>query len=236
MEGIDVLELYEKNKGETSKEYAYRVLKENIMNLNLKPGKVISESEVAEWFELSRTPVREVVMKLKDEHLIEVIPQKGTYVSLIDLGLMKEGTFVRSVLEKEVLKIACNGINEKYIEELEMNIFAYSLIVGKENSKMDMHILDNKFHEIIFSSVGMNDIWESIQRLSTHYNRVRLISELNKPQDTHILDEHKKILELIKNGNKEIVNDVVKKHIEEPTENWYELYSDDSEFKEYFKK
>ena len=60
------MQLYEKIKGESNKEYAYRVLKSNIMNLDLKPGEGLSETDIAERLGLSRTPIREVVMKLKE--------------------------------------------------------------------------------------------------------------------------------------------------------------------------
>ena len=71
---------YEKKHKETGKEYAYRVLKDNIMSLELKPGELLSESELSEKLNISRTPIREVIMRLKGEHLIEVKPQAGTYV------------------------------------------------------------------------------------------------------------------------------------------------------------
>ena len=82
--------LYEKKEEESKKEYAYRILKENIMSLELKPGELLSEVELSEKLNISRTPIREVIMRLKNEHLIEVKPQSGTYVSLIDLNLLKK--------------------------------------------------------------------------------------------------------------------------------------------------
>ena len=67
--------LYEKKEKESRKEYAYRILKENIMSLELKPGELLSEVELSEKLNISRTPIREVLMRLKNEHLIEVKPQ-----------------------------------------------------------------------------------------------------------------------------------------------------------------
>lgn len=222
-----------RRKNETSKEFAFRSLKENIMNLQLEPGRSLSESEIVEWYELSRTPVREVIMKLKDIHLIEVIPQKGTYISLIDLDLVREGIFVRSILEKEVLRKACDGIDDSYIKELDMNIFEYEYIVDNEEAKTEKHNLDKKFHQIIFDSVGMSNIWDSIQKLSTHYNRVRLLSELKK-SDRNILEDHKKILGIIKDKKKNEVDEIVRHHVEDPICKWDELYSDKSDYKRFF--
>ena len=64
--------LFKRHERESAKEYAYRVLKDNIMSLELKPGEVLSEMELAEKLNLSRTPIREVIMRLKGEHLIDV--------------------------------------------------------------------------------------------------------------------------------------------------------------------
>ena len=96
---------YEKKHKEHGKEYAYRVLKDNIMSLELKPGELLSESDLSEKLNISRTPIREVIMRLKGEHLIEVKPQAGTYVSLIDKEIIEEAIFMRSLLEKEVLNL-----------------------------------------------------------------------------------------------------------------------------------
>ena len=102
MERLKV-KLYEKKHKETGKDYAYRVLKDNIMSIQLKPGDLLSESDLSQKLNISRTPIREVLMKLKAEHLIEVKPQSGTYISLIDWNLIEEAIFMRYTLEKEVL-------------------------------------------------------------------------------------------------------------------------------------
>ena len=73
----------ERLRGENNKDYSYRVIKEAIMSLELKPGQAISEIELAEMLNISRTPIREVMAKLKEENLVEVLPQVGTYVSKI---------------------------------------------------------------------------------------------------------------------------------------------------------
>ncbi|ELV05041.1 GntR family transcriptional regulator, partial [Brachyspira hampsonii] len=70
--------------------YVYRVLKENIMKLILKPGEKISELNIKKTFNVSRSPIREAIVRLVDEELIDVFPQKGTYVSLLDPNLIED--------------------------------------------------------------------------------------------------------------------------------------------------
>ena len=76
------IELLEKNSYETIKNYTYRVLRSNIIDLNLKPGESISENEIANNLNVSRTPVREAFSLLVSEQLLEIYPQKGTQVFL----------------------------------------------------------------------------------------------------------------------------------------------------------
>ena len=159
--------LYEKKDKENGKEYAYRVLKDNIMTLNLKPGELLSEADLSDKLGISRTPIREVLMKLKNEHLIEVKPQTGTYISLIDANLIEEAMFMRHTLEKEVLKAACKNISDEIIMELEKNLFAQKLIADKSDSAIEFHRLDKEFHELLFEGSNKSNIWESIVNIST---------------------------------------------------------------------
>ncbi|EPZ54229.1 bacterial regulatory s, gntR family protein [[Clostridium] sordellii ATCC 9714] len=154
--------LYERKHKEIAKEYAYRVLKDNIMSLNLKPGELLSESNLSEKLKISRTPIREILMKLKNEHLIEVKPQAGTYVSLIDMDLISEAIFMRSVLEKEVLIEACNKFPEELFIELEKNLFAQKLVVDKPGKEIEFHDLDKNFHKLIFLGCNKANIWDAI--------------------------------------------------------------------------
>ena len=91
---------------------------------------------------------------------------------------------MRYTLEKEVLKEACESFPENLLMELEKNIFAQSLIVNKEDNDIEFHRLDKEFHKLLFLGTNKVHIWDSITSLSTHYNRMRLLSEMksNKEQ------------------------------------------------------
>lgn len=211
--------LYDKKEKENSKDYAYRVLKDNIMTLNLKPGELLSETDLSEKLGISRTPIREVLMRLKNEHLIEVKPQTGTYISLIDINMVEQALFMRYTLEKEVLKEACNGLSEDIIMELEKNLFAQKLISNKPDSAIEFHKLDKEFHELLFRGTNKGDIWNCILNMSTHYNRMRLLIELKNDKKKNI-EDHEKYLNLIKNKSTEGIDEVIKSHIKDSTHDW----------------
>lgn len=232
--------LYSKESKENGKDYAYRVLKDNIMTINLKPGTLISEAELSEKLGISRTPIREVLMKLKNEHLIEVKPQTGTYISLIDFDLINEALFMRHTLEKEVLKEASNSFDEDILVELQKNLFAQKLIINKKDASIEFHKLDTEFHRLLFLGVKKQNIWNNILNLSTHYNRMRLLSDMEKDKKD-IIKEHEQYLELIMNDQEDKISEsnieeVVTKHVKEPIELWENLVNNNSEINSYIKK
>ena len=77
--------------GETAKEYAYRIIKENIITLELEPGSTLNDMEISQMIGISRTPVREAIIKLKEESdIIEIFPQRGMRIALIDTDIVQE--------------------------------------------------------------------------------------------------------------------------------------------------
>lgn len=224
--------LYEKLDKETGKDYVYRVLKDNIMCLELKPGELLSESDLAKKLNVSRTPIREVLIKLKTEKLIEVKPQAGTYVSLIDWNLIEEAIFIRYNLEKEALKEACENFSEHILMEMENCLFAQKLVAQKGDNLLEFHNLDKEFHRLLFVGINKGNVWECVCNISTHYNRMRLLAEMKLNKD-FLVDQHITYLDIIKNKNSDIIDDVVSRHIKEPVEQWKKLTKEDAEIANY---
>lgn len=232
--GINLI-LFERYEKETAKEYAYRVLKDNIMFLELKPGEALSEMELAEKLNLSRTPIREVLMKLKGEHLIDVKPQSGTSVSLIDMNLIEEAVFMRFIIEEKVLKLACESFPEDLFLELEKNLYAQEIIANMEGGETEFHKLDTKFHEILFLGVNKTNVWQSILSISTHYNRLRLLTQKTDSKQ-EVVNQHKKFLEAIKNKDTSRVHELMDAHKTYSMNSWDCLLNPESDVYDYFKK
>lgn len=230
-----MLILYNKKDKESGKDYAYRVLKDNIMTLELKPGTLLSEIELSETLEISRTPIREVLMKLKNEHLIEVKPQSGTYVSLIDLELVREARFMRLALEEKVLKEACENFSEEYFLELEKNLYAQQIIANMDGGEKEFYKLDNQFHQLFFLGVNKPNVWKSILNISTHYNRMRLLLQFEDPK-LEIVKQHQEFLEVIKNKDVDRVESMINEHIKYHENIGKEIIRGDNEYYSFFKK
>ena len=229
------MELIEKFTRENPKEYAYRALKYNIMSLKLKPGQNINESELAQKLNISRTPIREILMRLKEEHLIEVRPQVGTYVSLLDKQLIEEAYFMRYFLEKEVFRLACSSFPEDRLIELERNLLSQKCIIENRDKEFEFHKLDIEFHGIIFSGIKLDEVWEGILRISTHYNRLRFLFEI-KYSNSISFKQHEKFFNAIKNRDIKSIEVLIEEHLKTPRNSWENIFNDYPEYSKYFKE
>ena len=203
-----------KHKNENNRAYTYRVLKENIMRLNLKPGESISEIELSEALDVSRTPVREAIVKLSEEKLVDVFPQRGSFVSKINLNLVEEAVFLRELCEKKILEIACKDpVSDSLITELEKNIEYQKIVVNFNRDLHEFFDLDNYFHTLIFDYYNKKNVWKSVKRLATHYDRLRLIDALEKFSATKTYEQHHDIIDIIKNKTTENIDNLISEHL-----------------------
>lgn len=230
-----MLTIPERFPGENNRDFAYRTIKQAIMKLELEPGQPISELDISEQLGISRTPVREVIAKLKEEYLVEVTPQVGTYVSKIQPQLVDEAVFTRVTLEREILKMSCEDFPDEIMMELKINILRQDQLLKQKGTEHEFHELDKAFHYLIFKGNRKEHVWASITRLSTHYNRIRLLSEIEFSFEDAI-KQHKRIIEIIETNATSLVNPMINEHILEPTKKWRHLYKDGSEYRSYFDK
>src|SRR6195256_6670548 len=84
----------------------YSDLRAEMVSLRRRPGEAISEAEIALSYGVSRTPVREAILKLSDEGLLEIFPQSGSFVSRIPVGALPEAIIIRKALEATTAQMA----------------------------------------------------------------------------------------------------------------------------------
>ncbi|RSL32191.1 GntR family transcriptional regulator [Salibacterium salarium] len=192
----------------------YASLHEEITSLHLEPGRPISENEISKRLQVSRTPVREAFLRLSQEDLITVYPQKTSIVSLIDLDHLEETRFMREHLEVAVTKSACDLFSETHIELLS-NCIERQKESAAKNELKHFYQLDDEFHAIIFEGCHKDRILAVVQdMMSKNFNRVRLLSLSEKLNTETIITQHEQILDAIKNQDKETAEEVVRKHLQ----------------------
>jgi DNA-binding GntR family transcriptional regulator len=204
------VEISEQEKNQPIHQWVYQVLRSNIIKLHLKPAQRISENEVSEALGVSRTPVREAFIRLAEDGLIKVTPQKRSIVSLIDLDQAEEARFVRIALEKAVIKEASGRLSAADLAELESSIETQREC-QRTRDYDHMLAVDNDFHRIIFRGCGKERSWHFIKKLDFNYDRLRAMV-IPIGLDTVIL-EHCRIREIIESGITDDVDTVVDGHL-----------------------
>lgn len=207
--------IVEEKKIVSVRDFVYQTLRNNIMCLNLQPGENITKNDLAAKLNVSRTPVGEALIQLSKEELVEIYPQKGTVVSLINLSHVNEGKFIRQSLEDAVIRIACRNFPENMLFELQSNLKAMEFMITQ--NQIDILILfnlDQTFHQNIFKGCRKEKAWSVIIQTSTHLNRARYLKMLSSANAWElVLKEHNEIVTAIKSGNIEYGVELMDKHL-----------------------
>ena len=201
----------ERQYGETGRDYAMRVLKDNIVRLELEPGAAISDRELAAEMNLSRTPVREAFLELAKVKIVEIYPQRGTVVSFIDDNLVEEARFIRSVLETAVVKLVCQQITAQQLEQLENNIYLQQFYHQHPSAEKMME-LDNEFHRMLFQVANKMQAYDMMNGITIHFDRVRNLA-ISAVKEHKWMEEHDKIYEAIRDNHAEEAVRLMEQHL-----------------------
>src|ERR671938_632674 len=119
-----VISIAERRSGVPARTQVYATLRDAIIRAELAPGRKLSENELANWLGVSRTPIREALVRLRDERLVAIVPQYGTFVSQISPQAVSDAQFLREALECAAIREAATLATEDDIALLEENLRA----------------------------------------------------------------------------------------------------------------
>lgn len=196
---------------EKARDFALRVLRENIITLALEPGSKVSETELASEMGLSRTPVREALIELGNYGIVETLPQNGVFISKIDYKCIEEARFMRLGLETLAVREVCDIITAEQLEELEDILQIQKMYLDNKNAKMLLK-MDNKFHHGIFAICNKLLSYNLMQSMSVHFDRVRQLS-LTTVKDIKIVEDHRGIVDAIKVRDQEKAHEIMAIHL-----------------------
>ena len=196
---------------ENSRDYAYRLIREMIVNMNLEPGSKVSETELAELLGVSRTPVREALIDLARNGAVTIQPQKGTFISLIDPLLVEEARFLRLTIEKEIVSLLCEDEYQTKIHLLEDSISLQEFYLNQGNYEKFLE-LDDELHQKFFQLTNKTRIYSLMKGLNIHFDRAR-INLFKKKPSIETLEEHKLIISAIRAQNKELAQQYIEQHL-----------------------
>lgn len=207
---------------------AYTWIKRAILTLELKPDEALSEKELSVKFGISRTPVREALIKLADEGLVDIFPQRGTYVSPIRVSQVLEAQFIREALEVAVVRKAAEKMNAAAKQQLHANLEEQSVAVQDANLQAFIR-LDEAFHHTFSALAEMPRAWRVIQNVKGQLDRVRFLSLPHPGHLAQLYDQHTAIAEAAIKGDAEQAAQHMRHHLREVFKSVDELISEKPE-------
>ena len=203
--------LTERYPHERGRDYAKRVIRDKIISLELEPGAVISDRELASWMNLSRTPVREALLDLAKVKIVEIYPQRGSVVAPIDYNLVEEAQFVRSVLEVAVVQLACERATQEQLEQLKESV-ALQEFYYQHGSSERLLEMDDEFHRLLFQIAGRMQAYEMMQSITVHFDRVRSLA-VTAVKEHLWMSDHRNICEAVAAHDQEAARQLMEKHL-----------------------
>jgi DNA-binding GntR family transcriptional regulator len=191
----------------------YGVLRQEIVSLRLKPGTRLSENELAVRFRTSRAPVREALIRLVEDGLIDVRPQRGSFVSRISLQAMERARFVREALEVAIIRRAAElGMPGASRMKAETAILSQ---IGTRDDPEQFIRHDDTFHCCFAEGAGVAGVWAIIEREKAQFDRVRILSLPEATPVDILVAQHRKILEAVVDRRPVEAEQAVRAHMSE---------------------
>jgi DNA-binding GntR family transcriptional regulator len=179
----------------------YNALLDDIVSMRRKPLELLNEKELQAQFGVSRTPIREAILRLSDDGLVDIFPQSGTFISRIPRRALYEAILVRKALENTVVSIAVDKMTPTGLRALDRNLADMAACV-QEGDVEAFHSLDNAFHQQISMIAGFPGIWAIVQQVKVHSDRYRLLTLPQKGRLTRVIDEHSAVIECMRTGDR----------------------------------
>ena len=177
----------------------YDALKKAIVSLHLAPGASISENRICRQIGVSRTPVRAAIIRLVEDGLIEVFPQKGSFVAPIKLSAVRNNHFIRKALEIAVLRRACLAWTPE-VAARSRQILTRQAAALAEGNLDRFHEHDEEFHRSFCTAAALEGVWSTIQIAKARVDRVHRLAS-GQGRLPLVIAEHGDILDALDAGD-----------------------------------
>ena len=206
----------------------FNKLREDILSGKYHDHEELKEVAIGEELGVSRTPVREAFRQLELEGLIQIVPNKGAYVTGITAKDVKDIYMIRSSLEGMCARLATENITEEQLEELEENVYLASFHASKGHMEQ-MTELDNRFHHILYEACDSKMLEKLLQDFHQYVMRIRKKTLSTKERGIASNEEHRQIMEAIKAKNPDEAQRLANMHMNNAYDNMvknglYDIY------------
>lgn len=190
----------------------FEKLREHILALDLAPGTVLSRAELAETFGISQTPIRDALLRLGEEGLVDIYPQHATVVSRIDVSAAVQSHFLRRAIEAEIVRVLADQHDAPLLARLRAQIDVQSALTG-DNAHLEFIEADRGFHRLMYEAAGVPELYDLVRRRSGHVDRLRRLHLYTAGKMRNILRDHRRIVDAIAAGDGAAAQAALRDHL-----------------------
>lgn len=204
---------YRLNNQSSMRDQVYALLRNLILTGVISPGGLIDEKSIAAQLGISRTPIREAVKRLSDEHLVDVVAQSATRASPLDLKSIEEAYLIRRALEMESAAQASQAMTQTHTDELANIIKVHTQAI--ENKLYEKAIdIDDEFHRYIARINKLDRLWQTIEVSKAQLDRCRHIMLPRIGQAEKTIEQHRVILRALNSADASNARDSMQVHLD----------------------
>jgi DNA-binding GntR family transcriptional regulator len=202
------LRLIDRRHAATTRDRVYLTLREAITTADLVPGRRLSENELAGQLGVSRTPIREALALLREERLVAIVPQLGTFVTLVSPGAVADAAFVREALECAAVRLAAEHIGATALAELQANLAAQ-----EQADPVAFDGLDDDLHRALCEAGGHPIAWTLAHRANGQLDRIRRLSLPEPGFVREMVAEHHDVVAAVAAGDADGAERALRHHL-----------------------
>ena len=219
------------------KHSVYDTLRHSITNLLYKPGQELDINALAEQLGVSRSPVRDALLKLSGDKLVDIFPQKGTRVSLLNKEIIRQERFMRVSLELGVIEPCMKSLTDDTKREIFVTKLKALLLAQHacllDGDKVNFIKSDDEMHHLLYTQANCEWVWETQLAPTGHDHRIRILSYSAKKIPHLVETEHEQFIQAISENNAVKILEIEKAHL---SRLYGEIPELEKEFPEYFEK
>jgi len=187
-------------------------LRRAILAMEIVPGAALIEKELTGRFGISRTPVREALIRLKEEGLVEIFPQAGTFVARIPAEAIPEAVFIRQALECATVELVARTGTDSSVARLDATITRQREAFERGDQE-GFHLADEAFHETLADIAGYPGIWKIAQAAKSQIDRCRRMTLPVPGRMAMVIREHSSIVDAIRRHDGPAAEVAMRQHL-----------------------
>jgi GntR family transcriptional regulator, rspAB operon transcriptional repressor len=185
-----------------------------IIEMELAPGVRLSEQELAERYAVSRQPVREAMISLANDNLVDVRPQRGTFVSHLSLERMRESRLLREAIEVMIVRQACQRFDRSLDPAIEASL-GIQRIRAEADDRAGFQAADEDFHALLARGAGFPHAWETIRDLKQPTDRVCKLTLASPAVMLDLVEQHRRIFDAVRRQASSDAARLMRRHLTE---------------------